>query len=566
MLLRPVASLAAFALSGVAVLLSARASRADDGPTTKAYSDKNFSMTIPKDWTIEDVEAGNADAGYVCVARRSVTASMIASAWALVRDAAGSNLDDLMAQVRDNKVRDLEQVTADDPVSVDWAGAQGAKYLRVVGKAKNGSKSLFRVFGAIVHSKFHQLDIRAFNGVEEKIGGELDAVAAGYKFLAGAKAGPGGGEGGTPPEGAPAGANSVRFDKLGCTWTLPKAPEEPDKPRWAFASGEGGNPHLDGTSDGTLAAAGFSAGEGGAAEISVHVHPGKPGLTAKAAIGNDDNFSHLVDAFEGTPVPNLDEDVKIGNWHGAARSFAGKSKTSGKPLFIRVVLATLRAALYEVRLTAEDKAEQKYKAEIQAALSGIRWDDTGEGVRGPWAAPFPSTTETRKDSADVGRETTIIAAGVRGTKPAAFSRIKWDATNDSFKNYSYAAEARKPGAYMFFSIWRVPAGVFQRSIPPRAPESKIDEHEGEWKNVLQDPETMTQTKGKANKIPDAFKGLKGFRYEFKGIGDGNPFLERGWVIHSGQWIYWIRTQYGGKDGENAFKDEWKDLLGSLKFD
>src|SRR5205085_5809304 len=122
--------------------------------------------------------------------------------------------------------------------------------------------------------------------------------------------------------------------------------------------------------------------------------------------------------FDGVPVPEVDEDYKIGNLHGAMRSFTGKSK-DGKPLYIRVALMTIRHVLYELLIVAHDKAEKEHRDAIKAAIAGLVWDDATEGVRGPWASPIPATTMARKDSSELGKDSPIIAAGLNGTKPAA---------------------------------------------------------------------------------------------------------------------------------------------------
>jgi hypothetical protein len=404
---------------------------------------------------------------------------------------------------------------------------------------------------------------------------DFDAIAAGYKLLALGSSG--GGEGGASP---PAGGDSrtTVFDKRGFRWTLPPAPEAADKPRWDFLQDSEADPHRTLEDSGLLAHAQLHAGENGLAAIWVLAPKISGGGTdAKGFVNNDHNFKDLIENnFEGTPAPDIDEDVKLGNKRGASRSLTGKGK-DGRALWIKEVFVSVRDVLTIVRVAAWEKAERTNKAEIDAAVQGFAWEDTSEGFRGPWVSPLPASSVGRKEgktptpevpflAEDAGKAAPIVVAGLSGTKPAAFTRVRFNAEASSLANILYLAEGRKPNGYMFFSIWRAQAAAFQNPKAPKTIESVIDEHETNWKDGLAEPKTLTQRGGKANKVAGDFKGNKGFRYEFSGKGADVPVFERGWVFKAGQSVYWIRTQYVGPEAEKAFEPDWKAFASSLKFE
>src|SRR5204862_2315601 len=74
-------------------------------------------------------------------------------------------------------------------------------------------------------------------------------------------------------------------------------------------------------------------GEGPAVDIQLEIRLANPGATSKEYINNNDNyFEELTkESFDGTPIPNLDEDYRVGNWHGSMKSLTGKDK-AGQPL------------------------------------------------------------------------------------------------------------------------------------------------------------------------------------------------------------------------------------------
>ena len=212
-----------------------------------------------------------------------------------------------------------------------------ARFLRVAGM-DNGSKVVSRVFGAIVEGRYHQLEVRGYNGAEDRIGEEMQAIFDGYAFLKGAAAKPKtGGGGGAPDPGAggsaaPAeGELSIKFPKVGLTWSLPKPAKEGESPVWAFKAE--GNRNLAKGDSGQLARADLSD-----AAVDLHIElrisNAPAGQTPKDLVGDDEAFRKMMkDNFDGTAVPNVDEQVQIGNWHGASRSYtlrAGQSRTRGK--------------------------------------------------------------------------------------------------------------------------------------------------------------------------------------------------------------------------------------------
>src|SRR5439155_27270013 len=104
--------------------------------------------------------------------------------------------------LKDNKAKARKDSEPEGPEKITWAGVDDARFLRVAGM-DNGSKVVSRVFGAIVEGRYHQLEVRGYNGAEDRIGEEMQAIFDGYAFLKGAAAKPKtGGGGGAPDPGA----------------------------------------------------------------------------------------------------------------------------------------------------------------------------------------------------------------------------------------------------------------------------------------------------------------------------------------------------------------------------
>ena len=560
----PVLALAAVAAIGT----GARAVRAD-GVTSKTYAEKNFKWSLPAGWNLEDAEGDNKQLGYVCVARKDIDPSKRAAAWVLVVDAGKATLDSLLKQAKDNKTSDLDEPDATPPGKVDWAGVTDARYVQITGKIKGGEVTrAHRVYSAIVDGKLHQLDIRTWNGAEADLMSDLDAVAAGYRVLKGGSTRPtGGGDGAAPEAGEVGDGLSARYDKLGLTWTLP-APKDPKEGFRNFAITARGPADVVPKADTNIEIGRAELqGEGPQVVIEFQIEKANAGGTSKAYINQDRNFEELLKVnFEGNPVPNLDEEVAVGNWRGSMKAFTGKDKAN-KPLYIRTVFSVLKGTLYVIRVVAHDKGEIPAHTAIGEALAGLKWDDASEGVRGPVVTEFTSVTAVRPDAGDMGKDTVISKLGTFSVKkPAAFGSIRYIATDAGFVKWATAMESRKTGSYMFFGVEKFSDAQLKNSTPPQTLESLIDEHDGAWKNAVTDPVTLTQKAGKANKTAETFRGAKGFRYEFKGSFEDHPFVERGWIVRSITNVLWIRMQFGGKDAETAFATEAKSLVGSLKID
>ena len=573
--------LAALAIVALALALHVPVSRAlaeGDESTTKSFDDKNFSITVPKGWTVEDPTEDDQKGGYVCVARRPVAPSVYASAWFLVANAGSTTLDAFFEQLRSMKVAKLEDQSVTGPETLAWGGAVDAKYMRIAGKS-GGSKVVSRIYGAVVAGRYHQLEFRAFNGADEKVAAEIDAIAEGYKFLKGgtgaASTKPKGTDGAPPEDGLakvdPEKA-SARIEKYHLAWNLPKPPKADEAPFWKFTPlglsrlGSSGDDTPSGRAKESLALLEPAQATDGNLQVLLRAGVVEPGFLPSAAVSEDDNFRSMVSSlFDGTPVPNVDQEVSLGNWHGASRSYTGKGK-DGKGLYVRLIFAVLKGVSYDFQISGSDGSESRHLDDIKRALAGLRWDDVNEGVRGPWAAPFKSATDERKDWIDFGKDATRKAGVVTVKKPAAFGVLKFSASEEAFSSWLHAFEARKQGAYCFVGIQRFDYAWMQRSIPPREPDALIDEFESTWKNAVAEAKTLTQRSGKANKTAASLAGARGSTYEFEGLGDGKPFVERGWVLKSGQHVIWIRAQFGGKDAETILAADFKKLLQSIRIE
>lgn len=564
-------ALSAVALA-VSLLLSLRApARADEAagaepaaPVTKEFKDKNFSVTLPVGWQPADPSEADKANGFVMTARRVVKAGVEATAYVLVRDAGGASVQANLTQVKDNKTRSLKDVQAKED-AVRWAGAQDAHMLKILGKAENGSTIAWFVYAGVVDGKYTQLDVRAVNGAHHDIGPEIDSVIQGFHFLAGAKAE----EDGAPAPVAPAAGLSKRFEKQGITWTLPKPPETPnpeDKRTWGWRAE--GNVDLALNDAGRLATASLDDAGQTVILIAFEMPKSSGGVMDQNpidSIKNDGNFKQFSEDFDGTPIPNIDEDTKIGNVRGGSRSLTGKNK-DGRPLYRRVYAVGRRKQLYWLIVTALDKAEQTQKEWLKDAIGGLNWDDTAQGLRAPWVVPFRDVSEGRgSEWLEVNEKKPFASSAVKLVKPATFARIKFTATEQPFAKWVYAAEERKPDVYCFVGIEKYDAAQFSSQKPPKEFDTLVDDHESKWKNEMGDPVTRPKSE-KSNRSPTTFQGAKGFTYDFTGTKNGIPFVEHGWVVKAGPNIVWVHVQFGGKDAEKALGDDWNALKKSIKFD
>ena len=577
-------------LSGCASVLALLAvlrapARADDGmgapeapaPTTREFPEQNFAWTVPAKWTFSDPTDSDKAAGYVVLAKRTVGPSVEVSGYVVIRDAGGVSVEANLQQVKENKSKRLTDIVA-KVEKAPWGGAEQAHVLTLVGKAENKSVLASKVFAGIVSGKYHQLELRSANGAsqEEGISAEIEAAAKGYHFLAGAKPDeePAPGAGGDP-----AGANPLMraFPKFGLTWTLPKAPEPTPPPPGSdegkqpttYAVGWGTEGKLDmGPQEDGILSVGILQADGAAAILVVltlpkSTGPGSDDPSASGAIQNEENFKNVKDNFDGTPIPAVDMETHIGNALASSRTMSGKSK-EGKPLWIRIYATTIKKQLYFVHVEARDRAEVVQRDWLKAALDGLKWEQPSTGVRGPYAAPFPTASDNRGSGwADFNKKAPFKSSAISLTKPPTFGQLRLDLTNPALKGWAYAAETRKPGGLLFVGFMRLDLKAFTQD--KKEPESLIDDLETEWKNTIEEPKTRPKSE-KKNKDPDSFRGAKGASYVFSGTKEGNPVLERGWVVKSGQSVILVRTQYVGKDAETLLKEDWEALMKTIKFD
>jgi len=560
-------------LSALAVLRPA--ARAEDGlggatapeGSTREFPEHNFKWTVPAKWEFADPAEADKSAGFVVTARRVVSPGVEVTGYVLVRDAGGASVDANLQQVRDNKSRKLTDVDAKIE-SVGWAGAEQGHVLRILGKAENKGVVASLVYGGIVSGKYHQLDLRSANGANHEIEGEIAAAAKGYRFLAGAKAAD------DPAPGAQPGTDDAlkrRFEKLALTWTLPKAPEPTEPPpgsdqkepsKYDVGFGTEGNKDIALLESG-LAGVGVLNRDGAAAVVILLELPkAKADVSSLDVIKNEGNFDGAKEMFEGVPFPAMDADTHLGNALASSRTMSGKGK-DGRPLWFRWYATTIRKQLYLARVEAHDRAEITNKDWIKAALDGLHWDDTKSGVRGPYVTPFSTASENRgTDWQDFDKKAPFEHSTFSLTKPPAFGRLKFVATDDPFKTWVFAGEARAPEGLVFVGIRRFDAKAFQTQ--KKEPDSLIDDFENEWKNGMDEPKTRPKSE-KQNKKADSFRGGKGSSYDFSGTKEGNPVVEHGWVVKSGQNVFWVRAQFVGKDAEKPLTDDWEALMKSIKF-
>lgn len=553
----------AVAAAAVAGVPAAPALHADSGGLVVKDEQNDFQWTLPEGWKTQPVSEADRSQGYFAKARREVAKGLDCYANVLVQPTGGNDLDAFFSQMKENKEKALAEVESSDD-TVTWAGTTTARSLTVMGRADNGSTVKWFVRGAVVGTRYHQVSVVSYNGAYQDVQSEVDAVLDGYVVLSA-----------PPPDGdAPAGDGDAskrpivrKFEHLGLTWTLPPGgkktlpPVKDDEPErvWEWGFVNAGNPAMKRGENGLVAAAALNFNGETLIRLELELPPAAADIDPAAIVRNERNFESLKNNFDGSPVPNIDVDTRVGNARGAYFTWSGKGARSGKPYFVRFYFVTLQQQLFRLLVIAENRAEQSEADFLRAATHGLVWADASTGIRGPIAAPFPTSTAQRKEWKDHGVEKRLESP-LKLKKPKEFGVLSLQNAG----GYVYAAEARKAGAYVFVGIVRENAERIGKGSPPWTMQSIIDEFENEWKSSVEDPVTRGKSE-KANSKDGALKNGKGHTYEFRGTKDGNPFVEKGWVVKAGKDVFWIRAQFGGADADKALDKEFKALLNSIAF-
>ena len=543
----------------VPFLLRGVASAEDAAQKVVTDKEHDFAWTLPSAWEVVEPSASDRESGYHAKAKRPVSAGVECTANVFVKPAGGATLDTFVSMMKDNKLKVLTETEVDEN-DVSWAGA-AAKAVTILGKAENGSSVKWFVRAAVVGDNYHQVSVMSVNAAHADVGSEIDEVLAGYRVLSAPAAADG--------AGAPANAMKREFPNVGLTWTLPEGGERKAPPvkdgdpervwKWGFAPQ--GNPGLERGQNGLLAAAVLTLNDAPliVAELTLP-KVDTADIPPAGIVKNDGNFDDFAKQnFDGTPIPNIDADCKVGNARGAYYSLSGKANQDGRPLFFRFYFVTLQQQLYRLLITAHEGAETSESDFMKALVNGLAWADTTVGIRGPLLAPFQTATSDRKNWRDLGKKREIVGS-VNLKKPPQFGELSVSGA----QGYLFAAEVRKPGAYLFVAIIKDSAEKIGKGSPPFTLQSMIDKHENDWKTDLANPDTRGKGE-KANSKDGSFKNGKGHTYEFRGEKDGFPFLEKGWVVKAGKDIVWIRAQYGGKDAEKTLAGDWKDLQNTINF-
>jgi hypothetical protein len=572
------------ALCAALLLVAARAPARAEGegePNVREFPEHNFKWTLPASWAFEDPSDDDKAAGFVVKAVRNVSQGVMVTAYVQVRDAGSTTVEQNLGMVAENKKKGLKDVEAKQEDAA-WSGAPSSRRLRVVGMAENGSRIVWIVHGAIVSGKYHQLDLRCVNGAHHQIGDEVSAAVAGYRFLEGASDVP---DAPPPGEGGNGGGNPLvrSFPKLKLTWTLPEPPKappegqqpeapapeggDPDKKpvvkKWGWVNA--GNPDIDLLGEGLVAVAALLYDDAPAIEVRLALPKAADDVNPSDIVRFEGNFEGWKNNFESTPIPKIDEEAMLGNARGAFRSLTGKSK-EGRPLYVRVAFASVKSRLFQVIVIAHDGAEGKDTPWLKSVLDGLKWEDTKTGVRGPWAVPFRSRTESRgSEGIDAGKKAPFKSSAMSLTKPAAWERIKFSAADGGFETWVFAAEAREGDAYVFAGVQRFDAASMKKASPPKEPDTFVDDLENDWRNTMDEPVTRPKSE-KTNRAPGSFATGKGWQFEFTGKKEGQPWVERGWVVQAKGSIFIVRVQFGGKDAEKLLKDDWDDLRKSIRFE
>jgi len=353
----------------------------------------------------------------------------------------------------------------------------------------------------------------------------------------------------------------LRFEKLGLTWNLVTEVKAPEGKTVTVGLGNKNTLDADKSTTAQVAQVALLVDGEVVGLFALAIQPEKEGDTAAGIVRNDGNFKDEAKNYEGSAVPQIDDTTEVGNWRGALRGSSGKNKETSKALVIKHWFAILHGVLYHVSSVAHDGAEKTYREWFKGTLAGLQWDNAAEGVRGPLVSPFPSYTAERKGSIDAGKKTAFTHSVLNLTKLEKWARLKFSPADQPFETWIFAAEARDADAYAFVGVQKFPLAAFTQQ--KKEPDTLIDDHETEWRNSFDD--VVTRDKKDKNKKVDTLKGAKGASYEFRGKKDGVPYVERGWVVKSGQLVVLVRVQLGGAAAEAKLKADADKLIGSVKF-
>jgi hypothetical protein len=327
-----------------------------------------------------------------------------------------------------------------------------------------------------------------------------------------------------------------------------------------------GNPNMELSGEGLVARAGMSWDGAIVLDLRLVLPKASDDVAPADVVQNEGNFDGWKQNFESTPIPKVDTESRVGNARAAFRTLSGKDK-DGNPLWIRIYFASIKSRLFMVQVIAHRGAEQKELEWMKAALEGLAWEDTKAGVRGPWAVPFRTRTEVRgKDEVyDQGTKAPFKRSAMSLTKPPAWGRIKFSASEQGRESWLFAGEAREGDALVFAGIQRFTAAELKKVTPPKDPETFVDDLEQDWKNAVDDPVTRPKSP-KTNRKAGSFASGQGWEFLFTGTKEGQPWVQRGWVVEAKGNVFIVRVQFGGKDAEKLLNDDWNDLRKTIRFE
>jgi hypothetical protein len=444
---------------------------------------------------------------------------------------------------------------------------------------------------------FHGLLIKAYNGVEDEIGNELEVLRRGYRLIKGAgpeepplqpvddaKKGEAKDGGKKEEEGAKMSlvepdpwpetgpkreGDTVTFPTWNVSWTLPK-----DGP-WRIARVS--DDESTGKRVGMIVAARLPAykpekppegepeteGVDPTCEVHLVTHKADVGMLPEKLLEIDKILAGIAkNTFDKVNIGDrrVEKDAPIGNIRGAGMQNRGMKNE--KVRIHRFYVAHMKGIHYQVEvfLDGDKHADKVFNEPLKVLMSGIKVLDTAENVRGPWVIEGVPHSVLPHDPVKTANE---IRLGFKFKAPKDVHEV--DVKKDHGQpGLQLSVEAWAPDGktYVFTDVIARKESTKAESL--MTPESIVQQRKSTWETEATDPVTIT--KGKSAHFDGSYAGAKGVGYRFTGTFRGVAVVEKGFVVRGKNHLYWVRQQFIGPDAEKTMAPVAKSIEKAIKLD
>jgi hypothetical protein len=584
-------------------LLASPAARGAEDPLSRTFQDQNFRLTLPSsewEWlAVTPAEAANKYHARV-VRRIAGQSNSYVEAFVYVGPTNGLTMGEFVAEMTAVAKADFDKVAESKSQPVKLSGLDGRRIL-VKGTAKGGGVGYYPWYVVEKSGTFHGLLVKAYNGAEEDLAAEMDALRRGYRLIKGAgpeepapaapPAAPRAAKEGEPkkeeeakkgqitlnfvsPESWPATGpkregSTVTFPTWNFSWTLPEGgpwqitgvtPDESGKgPVGLKVAARIPAPKPEKPPEGEPERPASDA----QCEVLLLMREADGGILPHEILQRDQLQANIAaNVFDKADVRDrrTEKDVAIGNLRGAAMRMAGTK--DDRPKFHRMYIAHLRGKHYqwEAHIVGDKHADTVASEALKALMAGVRFLDTSEPVRGPWAVEGVPHAVVAHAAAPAASE---IRVGFRFKPPKDVQEVDVK-ENQGVAGLQAALESRSPDgkAYLFVDVSARKEATMAST--KQTPEMLVQERKGKWESEATDP--VTAVKGKDVHFDASFASAKGIGYRFTGTFQGTPVVEKGFVVKGKAHVFWVRQQFVGADAEKTMAPVAKAIEKAIKFD